>query len=308
MPSSNLQRANQVKTEARRLGFDFCGISKADFLEEEAPRLEKWIQAGKHGQMKWMENHFDMRLDPRKLVDGAKSVISVLLNYSTNQAQSSGSAKVSQYAWGEDYHYVVRRKLKQLLEFIRENIGDTYGRGFVDSAPILDKAWAARSGLGWIGKHTNLINKDRGSYFFVGELIVDMEFSYDSPVGDYCGTCTACIDACPTDAIVRPYEVDGSRCISYLTIELRDNIPHEFKGKMDDWIFGCDVCQQVCPWNRFATDHNVPEFSPHPDLLQLTWQDWEELTEESYKQLFPKSAVKRAKYEGLKRNIAFAKK
>ncbi len=288
-----------------------CGISKAEFLEEEAPRLEQWLKQNMHGEMGYMENHFDKRLDPRLLVEGAKSVISLTLNYFPEEVQSqdTDSPKISKYAYGRDYHFVIKDKLKQLLEFIGEEIGEVGGRAFVDSAPVLDRAWATRSGLGWIGKNSNLITKKVGSFFFIAELIVDLELEYDNPVTtDHCGSCTACIDACPTQAIVEPMVVDGSRCISYFTIELKGNIPAEFDGKLDDWMFGCDVCQDVCPWNRFSKPHNEPLFDPHPDLLKMSKKDWEEITEEVFREVFRKSAVKRTKYEGLKRNIEFLKK
>jgi len=298
-----------IKTEAKNLGFMFCGISKAAFLEEEAPRLEAWLKRGMHGEMRYMENHFDKRLDPRRLVDGAKSVISLALNYFTDEEQVDVSGpKISKYAYGEDYHFVIKNKLKRLMAAIAENIGEVNGRVFVDSAPVLDKAWAKKAGLGWIGKNTNLISKKAGSFFFLAELIVDLELEYDvKPAADHCGNCTSCIDACPTQAIVAPYVVDGSRCISYLTIELKNEIPPEFNGKMDNWMFGCDVCQDVCPWNKFSVMHNEPAFNPHPDLLQLSTRDWEEITEEIFQKVFQKSAVKRTKLAGLKRNINFLK-
>jgi epoxyqueuosine reductase len=296
-----------IKTEAKRLGFLSCGISKAAFLEEEAPRLEKWLNQGRHGQMHYMENHFDKRLDPTKLVEGSKSVVSLLLNYFPSQEQNKESYKLSKYAYGTDYHFVIKDKLKTLLHFIQEEIGDVHGRAFVDSAPVLDKAWAAKSGLGWIGKHSNLLTQKTGSFYFIAELIIDLELEYDTPVTDHCGTCTACIEACPTQAIIGPYVVDGSKCISYLTIELKDNIPLGFKGKVDDWMFGCDVCQDVCPWNRFSKPHNEPLFNPHPELLSMTKKDWEEITHETFSKVFKKSAVKRTKFSGLKRNINFLK-
>jgi epoxyqueuosine reductase len=301
-----LKYSNLIKGEAKRLGFMFCGIAKADFLEEEAPRLESWLNQGNHGEMQYMENHFDKRLDPRLLVDGAKSVISLALNYYTDQQQADPLApKISRYAYGMDYHEVIKDKLKQLLYFIKENIGEVGGRAFVDSAPVLDRAWAQRAGIGWIGKNSNLINKS-GSFFFLAELIVDAELGYDiAPTTDHCGTCTRCIDACPTEAIVAPYIVDGSRCISYLTIELKNNIPEEFKGKTDNWMFGCDVCQNVCPWNRFSLTHSEPAFIPNPGLLGMTQRDWFEITQETFQQVFKKSAVKRTKFTGLKRNIEF---
>jgi len=297
-----------IKSEARRLGFDYCGISKAEFLEEEAPRLEHWLNSNMHGQMSYMQNYFDKRLDPRLLVPGAKSVISMLLNYYPSEMQQDQSApKISKYAYGSDYHTVIKDKLRQLLEFIKEKIGDVDGRAFVDSAPVMDKAWAKKSGLGWVGKNSNLINKQGGSFFFIAELIVDLELEYDGPVKDYCGTCTRCIDACPTDAIVHPHVVDGSKCISYFTIELKENIPDSVKGKFDNWMFGCDVCQDVCPWNRFSKPHQEPYFSPNGEILQLTKKDWEEITEDTFRRVFKNSAVKRTKYSGLKRNIQFLK-
>lgn len=296
-----------IKTEAKRLGFLSCGISKAGFLEEEAPRLEKWLNNNMHGQMQYMENHFDKRLDPTKLVDDSKSVISLLLNYYPSQKQTDASYKLSKYAYGTDYHFVIKDKLKALLNFIQEEIGEVHGRAFVDSAPVLDKAWAAKSGLGWIGKHSNLLTQQVGSFYFIAELIVDLDLEYDTPTTDHCGTCTACIDACPTQAIVEPYVVDGSKCISYFTIELKESIPTEFKGKLDDWMFGCDVCQDVCPWNRFSKPHSEPLFNPHPELLSMTKKDWEDITEDVFKNVFKDSAVKRTKFSGLKRNIHFLK-
>ncbi|WP_353776838.1 tRNA epoxyqueuosine(34) reductase QueG [Winogradskyella sp. 3972H.M.0a.05] len=306
--SSKATHTRLIKEEAKRLGFLSCGISQAGFLEDEAPRLEQWLNKNMHGEMRYMENHFDKRLDPTKLVEGSKSVVSLLLNYYTDEIQSDNSApKISKYAYGTDYHFVIKDKLKQLLEYIQDEIGEVHGRAFVDSAPVLDKAWAAKSGLGWIGKHSNLLTQQVGSFYFIAELIIDLELDYDAPTTDHCGTCTACIDACPTEAIVEPYIVDGSKCISYLTIELRDNIPAEFKGKMDDWMFGCDVCQDVCPWNRFSKSHSEPLFDPHPELLSMSKTDWEEITEETFRKVFKKSAVKRTKYSGLKRNIQFLK-
>ncbi|MCR9227319.1 MAG: tRNA epoxyqueuosine(34) reductase QueG [Flavobacteriaceae bacterium] len=305
---STIKHTSMIKTEAKRLGFLSCGISKAGFLEEEAPRLEKWLKQNMHGQMQYMENHFDKRLDPTKLVEGSKSVISLLLNYFPCEEQNSDSYKISKYAYGMDYHFVIKDKLKSLLHFIQEEIGEVHGRAFVDSAPVLDKAWAAKSGLGWIGKNSNLLTQQVGSFYFIAELIVDLDLAYDTPVTDHCGTCTACIDACPTEAIVQPYVVDGSKCISYLTIELKNEIPSEFDGKLDDWMFGCDVCQDVCPWNRFSKSHSEPLFNPNPDLLSLTKKDWEEITEDVFKKIFKKSAVKRTKLSGLERNINFLKK
>ncbi|SDE13907.1 epoxyqueuosine reductase [Pricia antarctica] len=296
-----------IKTEAKRLGFLSCGISKAEFLEKEAPRLEKWLNKNMNGEMGYMENHFDKRLDPRLLVDGAKSVISLLLNYYPDETQREDTYKISKYAYGHDYHHVIKSKLRQLQEFISEEIGEVSGRAFVDSAPVLDKAWAAKSGLGWIGKHSNLLTQQVGSFYFIAELIVDLDLEYDTPVTDHCGTCTACIDACPTQAITEPYVVDGSKCISYFTIELKNEIPEEFQGKFDDWAFGCDICQDVCPWNRFSKPHAEPLFNPHPELLEFSKKDWEEITEDVFRKVFQKSAVKRTKFSGLTRNIEFLK-
>ncbi|WP_339662795.1 tRNA epoxyqueuosine(34) reductase QueG [Croceibacter atlanticus] len=294
-----------IKNEAKRLGFMSCGISKAEFLEAEAPRLEEWLSKNRHGEMQYMENYFDKRLDPTKLVEGSKSVVSLLLNYYPSETQTEESYKVSKYAYGTDYHFVIKDKLKTLLHSIQEEIGDVHGRAFVDSAPVLDKAWAAKSGLGWIGKHSNLLSKQAGSFYFIAELIIDLELDYDTPVTDHCGTCTACIDACPTQAIIEPYKVDGSKCISYLTIELKNEIPNGFSNQMDDWMFGCDVCQDVCPWNRFSKPHNEPLFNPHPELLTKSKSEWQELTKEVFAEIFKKSAVKRTKFTGLKRNINF---
>lgn len=299
-------RSALIKQTASNLGFDFCGISKAEFLEVEAPRLERWLKEGKQGQMTYMENYFDKRLDPRLLVDGAKSVISLLYNYYP-QEERAASPKLSKYAYGEDYHLVIRDKLNTFLEILKEKIGDINGRVFVDSAPVLEKAWAAKSGLGWIGKNANLINKKQGSFFFIAELILDLEVEVDGPIPDYCGTCTRCIDACPTEAIVEPYVVDGSKCISYLTIELKEAIPKEFAGKMQNWAFGCDICQDVCPWNSFSLPHREERFQINSDLKAMSIKDWQEMTEETFKQVFKNSAVKRTKYSGLKRNLEFLK-
>lgn len=296
-----------IKSEAQRLGFLSCGISKADFLEQEAPRLENWLQNQRNGKMAYMENHFDKRLDPTLLVDGAKSVVSLLLNYYPSELQQSDSYKISKYAFGQDYHFVIKEKLNALLFEMQSFIGEISGRAFVDSAPVLDKAWAAKSGLGWIGKNSNLITKQVGSFYFIAELIIDLELDYDNATTDHCGNCTACIDACPTDAIVAPYVVDGSKCISYFTIEIKDNLPQELKGKFDDWAFGCDVCQDVCPWNKFSKPHSEPLFNPNPTLLSMSKKDFEEITEETFKVVFMNSAVKRTKFEGLKRNIEFLK-
>lgn len=296
-----------IKTEAKRLGFLSCGISKAGFLEEEAPRLEKWLKNNAHGEMRYMENHFDKRLDPTKLVEGSKSVISLLLNYYPSEIQNPESYQLSKYAYGTDYHFVIKDKLKELLQSIQDEIGDVHGRAFVDSAPVLDKAWAAKSGLGWIGKHSNLLTQQIGSFYFIAELIIDLDLEYDYATTDHCGTCTACIDACPTEAITEPYVVDGSKCISYFTIELKENIPLDFKGQFDDWMFGCDICQDVCPWNKFSKAHSEPLFNPHPELLDMTKKDWEEITKDTFNKVFKKSAVKRTKFDGLERNIKFLK-
>jgi epoxyqueuosine reductase len=299
--------SNLIKTEATRLGFLSCGISKAAFLEEEAPRLEKWLNQNRHGKMTYMENHFDKRLNPTLLVDDAKSVISLLLNYYPSEFQTDDTFKISKYAYGTDYHFVIKEKLNELLQFIQSKIGAVSGRAFVDSAPVLDKAWAAKSGLGWIGKNGNLITQKVGSFYFIAELIIDLELEYDNPTTNHCGSCTACIDACPTEAIVQPYVVDGSKCISYFTIELKENIPQEMKGKFDDWIFGCDVCQDVCPWNRFSKAHSEPLFNPNLEMLSFSKKDWQEITKETFDVVFKNSAVKRTKLEGLKRNIDFLK-
>ena len=296
-----------IKQEAKRLGFDYCGISKADFLAEEAPRLEKWLNNNMHGEMKYMENHFDKRLDPRLLVEGSKSVISLLLNYFPAQQQSPDAPKISKYAYGNDYHDVIKAKCKEFLERMQEEIGEVNGRCFVDSAPVLDKAWAAKSGLGWIGKNSNLITQKVGSFYFIAELIVDLELEYDSQTTDHCGSCTACLDACPTEAIVAPYVVDGSKCISYFTIELKENLPNEMKGKFDDWVFGCDVCQDVCPWNRFSKAHNEPLFQTNPEILDYSKKDWEEITKDTFQKIFKNAALKRTKFEGFSRNINFVK-
>ncbi|MEM8926637.1 MAG: tRNA epoxyqueuosine(34) reductase QueG [Bacteroidota bacterium] len=305
--NSKEKYSKQIKKEAKRLGFMSCGISKAEFLEEEAPRLENWLNDNMHGEMQWMENHFDKRLDPTKLMDGAQSVISVLLNYYPEQSQVENTYKIAKYAYGTDYHYVIKDKLKHLLHFIQEEIGEVHGRAFVDSAPVLDRAWAAKSGLGWVGKNSNLLTKKVGSFYFIAELIVDLELEYDSAITDHCGSCTKCIDACPTEALVAPYVVDGSKCISYFTIELKNEIPTEFEGKFGDWAFGCDICQDVCPWNRSSKPHREPLFNPHPELLSMTKQDWEDITQDVFQKVFKKSAVKRTKFSGLQRNIAFLK-
>lgn len=307
MPSLN--NSHLIKTEAYRLGFTYVGISKAEKMEEEAQRLEQWLNQDRHGKMAYMANHFEKRVDPRKLVDGAKSVISLLYNYHAEVKQKDPEApKISQYAYGKDYHFVIKDKLKALLAFIQEEIGEVAGRCFVDSAPVLERDWAKRSGNGWIGKNTMLIHPKAGSYFFLAELILDLELEQDGPMKDYCGRCTRCIDACPTEAISpEGYLMDGSKCISYFTIELREAIPESYKDKFENWMFGCDICQEVCPWNRFAQPHREPAFEPHPELLEMEKRDWEELTEEVFKEVFRKSAVKRTKFSGLKRNIDFLK-
>ncbi len=306
---NNKEKYSQIiKAESKRLGFLSCGISKAGFLEEEAPRLENWLNNNMNGQMSYMENHFDKRLNPTLLVDDAKSVISLLLNYYPSELQNENSYKISKYAYGQDYHHVIKEKLKELLHLIQSEIGEVSGRAFVDSAPVLDKAWAAKSGLGWVGKNSNLITQKVGSFYFIAELIVDLELEYDTPTTDHCGSCTACIDACPTEAIVAPYVVDGSKCISYFTIELKENLPQEMKGKFDDWMFGCDVCQDVCPWNRFSKPHNEPLFQANSDILNFSKSDWEEITVDTFQKVFKNSPVKRTKYEGLLRNINFLKK
>ena len=296
-----------IKAEATRLGFLSCGVSKAGFLEEEAPRLERWLNNNHQGEMGYLENHFDKRLNPTLLVDGAKSLVSLLLNYYPPELQNGESYKISKYAYGKDYHSVINKKLKKLLRSIKAEIGEVNGRAFMDIAPVMDKVWAAKSGLGWMGKHSNLITQKVGSFYFIAELILDLELDYDNPTTDHCGSCTACIDACPTEAIVAPYVVDGSKCISYYTIELQNNIPIEAKGKLDDWMFGCDVCQDVCPWNKFSKAHNEPLFSPYPELLSFSKKDWEEISEETFAKVFTNSPLKRAKLEGLKKNIAFLK-
>jgi epoxyqueuosine reductase len=295
-----------IKALARELGFSFCGIAKAEFLEEEAPKLEAWLSRGNQGKMQYLENHFDKRLDPTKLVPGAKSVVSLMYNYYPQKdLAEKSSLKIAKYAYGEDYHFVIKEKLKIFLQRIREAIGDVNGRAFVDSAPVMERAWAAKAGLGWIGKNSLLLNRTLGSFFFLAELIIDLELEYDGPVQDYCGTCTACMDACPTQAIPQPYVVDGSKCISYFTIELKEAIPNEVKGKFENWIFGCDICQDVCPWNRFSKPHEEQRFSPHEKLEGMTTRDWQEITQEVFQKVFKKSAVKRAGLSGLQRNIRF---
>jgi epoxyqueuosine reductase len=299
------QQTQFIKSRAQALGFDHCGISKAGLLEDEAKKLEKWLSQGKHGTMSWMENWFDKRIDPTKLMEGAKSVISVLLNYApADDNLSLGPFKISRYAYGQDYHDVLKKKLSLLVQELQQQYGDFNARIFVDSAPVMDKAWAKKSGLGWIGKNSNLITKSAGSYFFIAEIICDIELEYDGAIKDYCGSCTRCVDACPTDAITEAYVVDGSKCISYLTIELKESIPEQYKGKMENWVFGCDICQEVCPWNSFATPHQHKEFAPKDELKK--WRE-EEVTEEVFKTLFTKSAIKRTKFMGFQRNMSFLK-
>lgn len=301
------QRAQLMKEIAREEGFDFCGIAKAVFLEDEASRLDTWLKRGYQGTMSYLENYKEKRLDPRLLVPGAQSVVSLLYNYYPAESlhTDDGEFKVARYAYGEDYHHVIKDKLFIVLQRLKERIGDIQGRVFVDSAPVMERAWAARSGLGWIGKNSLLLNRSMGSYFFLAEIIIDLEMEADGPIKDYCGSCTACQDACPTDAIVEPYVVDGSRCISYYTIELREQIPQEALGKMNNWIFGCDICQEVCPWNRFSKPHQEPRFQPSNDLVDLDRKRWLEMTEDTFDRVFANSAIQRTKYEGLKRNIEF---
>ena len=297
--------AQQIKEEAYRLGFEHVGFSKANFLEEEAPRLEQWLANNYHGKMAYMENWFDKRLDPRLLVDDAKTVISLLLNYYPQLVQNSEAPQISKYAYGRDYHFVIKEKLKELLHFIQENVGDVNGRAFVDSAPVLDRAWAKKSGLGWIGKNGNLINTKSGSFYFIAELIIDLDLPTDAPIRDYCGTCTRCIDACPTEAIIAPKIVDGSKCISYFTIELKEQIPSSYKGKFDNWAFGCDTCQDVCPWNRFSKPTKEKDFIPDDNRLSWSREDWEEITEDVFKKVFKDSPLSRAGYQKVKDNLKF---
>lgn len=302
------QRAALIKAKAHELGFLACGVARAGFLEEEAPRLEQWLRQGKHGTMGYMERHFDLRLDPTRLVPGARSVISLAYNYfAPPQQQDPDAPKLSTYAYGRDYHKVVKKRLKPLIAFIEEQFGAVDLRAFVDSAPVLEKAWAERAGIGWRGKHTNVIRQGAGSWFFLCEVITDLDLEPDAPATDHCGTCRRCIDACPTEAIT-PYGVDGSRCISHLTIELKGAIPEEFAGRMAGWAFGCDICQQVCPWNRFATPHAEPEFTPKAEVMGLTADEWHGMTEVVFDRLFEGSAVKRTKYTGLRRNMDFLRR
>ena len=296
-----------IKSIATELGFEHCGISKAIYLDEDAKRLESWLNNSFHGSMKYMENYFDLRVDPCKLVPGAKSVITLLKNYYPSENKYETDIKISKYAWGKDYHEVIKAKLREFLFRMNESIGSINGRGFVDSAPVLERTWAERTGLGWIGKSGNLITKQSGSFFFIATLIVDIELEYDDPFAkDYCGSCTRCIDACPTDAIMENKVVNGSKCISYYTIELKDAIiPSEMAGKFNNWMFGCDVCQDVCPWNRFSKPHAEADFTPIPEIFNLTTKEWESLTEESFKKIFKDSPLKRSKWQGIQRNIKF---
>lgn len=296
-----------IKETASRLGFSYCGIAKAEKLEEDARRLEKWLHQGRHGTMQYMENHFDLRVDPGKLVPGARSVITLLMNYFPAEKPVSDAPRISKYAWGTDYHTVIRKKLHELLDTIRQKAGTIQGRGFVDSAPVLERSWARRSGLGWIGKNGNLIHKQSGSFFFIATLICDLELEYDDPLAkDYCGSCTRCIDACPTAAILPDKVVDGSKCISYFTIELKEAlIPQEWKGKFDHWAFGCDTCQDVCPWNRFSTPHGESGFNPLPEILELSTKEWQAMSEEQFNKWFRDSPLKRTKWSGIQRNLKF---
>lgn len=297
-----------IKQKSRELGFDFCGISKAEKLHEEEVNLENWLSKGFQGKMSYLENYVDKRLDPTKLVPGARSVISLLYNYFPGQESHTTDYRIARYAYGKDYHFVLKAKLKDLLNELQEEIGEIYGRVFVDSAPVMERQWAARSGLGWLGKNTLLINKNHGSYFFLAELIIDLDLEYDGPINDYCGTCTKCLDACPTNAILDAQVVDASKCISYLTIELKDAIPDEFKGMYEHWIFGCDICQEVCPWNRFSKKHSESAFEKSEGVKKLVDEGWIEFTEEVFKELFKDSPLKRTKFNGLRRNIDFVNK
>lgn len=296
-----------VKEAARQLGFSYCGIARAEQLDEDARRLEAWLRQGMHGSMRYMENHFDLRIDPRKLVPGAKSVITLLQNYYPEQKQETGIPKIAKYAYGQDYHDVIRAKLHSFLAQINGSIGEIQGRGFVDSAPVLERTWAVKSGAGWIGKNGNLINKQTGSFYFIATLIVDIALQYDDPLAkDFCGSCRKCIEACPTEAIGNNKVIDGSKCISYFTIELKDAlIPEQMKGKFDNWLFGCDVCQDICPWNRFSKSHSEPAFTPIPEILNLGTHEWEALSEDAFARIFKGSPIKRAKYKGIKRNLSF---
>jgi epoxyqueuosine reductase len=295
-----------IKNKSIELGFISCGISKSGFLENEIGRFESWLKNNYHGKMSYMERNFDKRMDTRKLVDGSKSVISLLFNYYPSKEINNNSFKISKYAYGKDYHFIIKDKLKTLLSSIRNEIGEIDGRVFVDSAPIMEKAWAKKSGLGWIGKNTNLISKKTGSFFFIAEIIVDLELEYDNEVTDHCGSCTACLDACPTDALYEPYKIDASKCISYFTIELKEQFPNDLKKDFNDWIFGCDICQDVCPWNKFSRPNEEPLLNPLKEINQYSKKDWLELTDEVFKVVFKGSPIERSKFNGLKRNIKYA--
>ncbi len=304
---SSEKNTNTVKKNAAQLGFEYCGIAKAIKLDDDARRIEKWLSNGMHGNMQYMENNFDLRIDPQKLFPGAKSVITLLKNYYPSQKQNAEAPLIAKYAWGQDYHIVIRKQLHEFLEEIRKSIGDVHGRGFVDSAPVLERSWALKSGLGWIGKNGNIINKTSGSFFFIATLVVDIELHYDDPFAkDYCGSCTKCIDHCPTDAILENKVVDGSKCISYFTIELKDAlIPDSMKHKFNNWMFGCDICQDICPWNRFSKPHLEKDFTPIPAILSMTKNDWFDLSEEAFNKLFKNSTLKRSKFAGIRRNLEF---
>ena len=295
-----------IKNKSIELGFISCGISKSAFLENEIGRFESWLKNNYHGQMSYMERNFDKRMDTRKLVDGSKSVISLLFNYYPSKEINNNCFKISKYAYGKDYHFIIKDKLKTLLSSMRNEIGEIDGRVFVDSAPIMEKAWAKKSGLGWIGKNTNLISKKTGSFFFIAEIIVDLELEYDNEVTDHCGSCTACLDACPTDALYEPYKIDASKCISYFTIELKEQFPNDLKKDFNDWIFGCDICQDVCPWNKFSRPNEEPLLNPLKEINQYSKKDWLELTDEVFKVVFKGSPIERTKFNGLKRNIQYA--
>lgn len=296
-----------IKDKSRQLGFEYCGIARAEKLDDDARRLDAWLSKGMQGKMQYMENYFDLRIDPTRLVPGAKSVVTVLMNYFPNVSQNLDTPKIAKYAYGQDYHEVIREKLKQLLTEMQLEIGEVNGRGFVDSAPVLERAWATKSGLGWIGKNGNLLNKQAGSFFFIATLILDLELAYDDPYAkDYCGNCRRCIEACPTDAILENKVVNGSKCISYYTIELKDALlPDHLKNDFSNWMFGCDICQDVCPWNRFSKPNTEIQFTPIPQILNFKTRDWEDLTEESFKQIFKNSPLKRRKFQGIKRNLKF---
>jgi epoxyqueuosine reductase len=294
-----------VKRTATELGFNSCGVTDAGFLEDEAPRLSKWLRQGYHGKMEWMENHYDKRLNPSLLVEGAKSVISLTFNYFPNKTQESNTPKISKYAFGTDYHFVVKERMRQMVSALKVKYGEFNARVFVDSAPVLERALAAKAGLGWVGKHSLLLSKNVGSFFFIGQIITDLELIYDGPTTDHCGTCTACIDACPTEAIVENKVVDSNKCISYLTIELKEEIPTSYKNQMEDWVMGCDICQDVCPWNRFSKPHNEPAFEPQNDILSFNWREWEEITSSAFKRRFANSPLRRTSYKSFMRNLNF---